>query len=57
MLTLKEIREKLVDRRPGKVAECTGLSTVTIARIRDGRQANPTLKVMEALSKYFADNR
>ena len=53
MLTLKEIRRRLQDRRPGVVAAATGLTAITIARIRDGAYDDPKLSTIEALSAYF----
>ena len=53
MLTRIEIKERLQDRRPNIVGDATGLSYGTIARIRDGHNTNPTLKVLQSLSDYF----
>ena len=53
MLTLKEIRRKLQDRRPGAVAAATGLTAITVARIRDGVIDDPKLSTIQALSDYL----
>ena len=53
MLTLEQIRESLRDRMPAKVAEATGLHYNTIREVRDNPDANPTYKVMLALSTYL----
>jgi len=53
MLTLPQIKQALMDRRPGIVAEATGLHINTILKIRDDENANPTYRIMEALSGYF----
>lgn len=53
MLTLDQIRTALRDRRLAKVAEATGLHYNTIREVRDNPNANPTYKVLLALSTYF----
>lgn len=53
MLTLDQIREALRDRRLAKVAEATGLHYNTIREVRDNPNANPTYKVLKALSDYL----
>jgi predicted transcriptional regulator len=53
MLTLKEIKAKLADRRLDAVAEATGLHPNSIARIRDGKNLNPKHSTVAALSAYF----
>jgi hypothetical protein len=53
MLTLQEIQKQLQDRRPGLVADATGLHINTVTGIRDNADANPTYKVMKALSDYL----
>lgn len=53
MLTLDQIRAALRDRRLAKVAEATGLHYNTIREIRDSPDANPTYKVIKALSDYL----
>lgn len=53
MMTLEQIRQALSDRMPGKVAEATGLHYNTIREVRDNPQANPTYKVLLALSDYL----
>lgn len=52
MLSIEEVRKRLADRRLDIVAEATGLSSGTIARIRDGR-GDPTVKTLETLSRYL----
>ncbi len=41
------------DRMPAKVAEATGLHYNTIREVRDNPDANPTYKVLKALSDYL----
>ena len=53
MLTLEQIRSALQDRMPQRVAEATGLHYNTIREIRDNESANPTYKVLKALSDYI----
>lgn len=53
MLTLEQIRQGLADRRPGMVASATGTHVTTVIAIRDGKNTNPTLKIMQALSDYL----
>jgi len=53
MLTLEQIREALRDRMPARVAESTGLHYNTIRDVRDNPDANPTYKVLKALSDYL----
>ena len=52
MLTTEEIRKLLGDRRLDIVAKATGLSPLTIARMRDGK-GDPKASTVEALSRYF----
>ena len=56
MLTLKEIRSALADRRLDVVAEATGLHPNSIARIRDGKNENPRHETVDALSRYLTQN-
>lgn len=53
MMTLEQIREALSDRVPVKVAEATGLHYNTIREVRDNPDANPTYRVIFALSSYL----
>lgn len=53
MMTLERIRQSLADRMPSKVAEATGLHYNTIREVRDNPSANPTYKVLVALSDYL----
>lgn len=53
MMTLEQIRLALIDRRPGLIAEATGLHLNTVRDIRDNADANPTYKVLKALSDYL----
>ena len=57
MMTLVQIRALLQDRRLQMVAEATGLHENTIRQIRNDETANPTYKVMVALSEYFEKER
>ena len=53
MMTLEQIRNALSDRMPAKVVQATGLHYNTIREVRDNPDANPTYKVMLALSIYL----
>lgn len=53
MMTLEQIRQALRDRRPGIVAEATGLHLNTVRDVRGNPDANPTYKVLKALSDYL----
>ena len=55
MLTLEEIRTRLRGETITDVSDATGLHYNTVRFIRDGRQDNPTLRVMVALSSYFKE--
>ena len=55
MMKLEEIRRRLQDRRPGVVAAATGLTAITVARIRDGAYDDPKLSTIEALSAYLEE--
>lgn len=53
MMTLESIREALRDRRVSMVAKATGLHYNTVRDVRDNPEANPTYKVLKALSDYL----
>lgn len=55
MMTLEQIKQALRDRRPGIVAEETGLHVNTVRDVRDNPDANPTYKVLKALSDYLTN--
>jgi len=57
MMTLEQIRDALSDRMPVKVAEATGVHYNTIRQVRDNPNANPTHKVMLALSNYLESRK
>ena len=57
MMTLEQIRSALSDRMPGKVAEATGLHYNTIREVRDNPNANPSYRVVAALSDYLSGQR
>lgn len=52
-MVLDFIRSGLADRRPGIVAEKTGLHVNTVIRIRDGKEENPKLATLERLAEYL----
>lgn len=54
MMTIEEIRRRLADMRPKRVAEATGLHYNTVREIRDNPNANPTYRAMKALSEYLS---
>jgi hypothetical protein len=53
MMTIEAIRLALRDRRISMVADATGLHYNTIKAVRDNVQANPSYKVLKALSDYL----
>jgi hypothetical protein len=57
MMTLEQIRHALSDRMPIKVAEATGVHYNTIRQVRDNPNANPTHKVLQALSDYLESRK
>ena len=57
MMTLEQIRDALSDRMPIKVAEATGVHYNTIRQVRDNPNANPTHKVLLALSNYVESRK
>lgn len=56
MMTLNDIRLALIDRRIGLVAQATGLHVNTIRDVRDSEKANPSYRVLVALSDYLEKN-
>ena len=56
MMTLQEIREAMQDRKLPVIAEKTGLHINTVRYILTPG-ANPTLRVLSALSDYFERQR
>lgn len=52
-MTLDQVQEALKDRRIKMVSEATGLHPNTLAKLRDGRNTNPTYEVMVKLSEYL----
>lgn len=57
MLTLHEIIERLQDRHVPTVAEKTQISYRTIYNIKNGKNLNPSILVVEKLSKYFEGSK
>jgi len=53
MLTLRQIKDALDDRMLTKVADATGLHYNTLRELRNNPDANPTYKVMLAVSDYL----
>ena len=53
MMTLNDIRLALQDRRIGLVAKATGLHVNTVRELRDNENANPSYRVLVALSAYL----
>lgn len=53
MMELDAIRTQLKDRRVAMIAQETGLHFNTIREVRDNADANPTYRVMQALTKYL----
>ena len=55
MLTIEEIRNKLLDRRLQMVADATGIHYATIQAIRNGRVTNPSYETVRLLSEYLEE--
>ena len=55
MMTLEQIRAALADRRISMVAACTGLHVNTVIEVKNSSQANPTYRVLKALSDYLSN--
>lgn len=55
MMTLKQVREALKDRRVDKVANATGIHYNTVREVRDNEDANPTWRVLKALNDYLEE--
>jgi transcriptional regulator with XRE-family HTH domain len=53
MIDLEGIKARLQDRKVQAIHEATGLSKLTIAKIRDGKNDNPGYETLKALSDYF----
>lgn len=56
-MDLEQIKALLHDRRVGVVAKACGLSPVTVARIRDGRQTNPDYDTVKKLAAYLGGDK
>lgn len=54
MMTPDDIRAALHDKRIDMVASATGLHYNTVRDIRDNDNANPTWRVIKALSDYLS---
>ena len=52
-MTIEAIRLALQDRRISMVSAATGLHYNTIKALRDNEDANPSYKVLKALSDYL----
>lgn len=53
MMTLEQIRAQLKDRRIDLVSKGSGVHYNTVVGIRDNEEANPTWRVLKALSDYL----
>ena len=53
MMTIEQIRVALKDRRISMVSVSTGLHYNKIKGVRDNEDANPSYKVLKALSDYL----
>ena len=57
MMTLDQIKAALLDRRIAMVAQATGLHANTVIEVRDSPKANPTYRVLKALSDYLSNQQ
>ena len=55
LMTAAQVREKLRDRKLSYVAECCGLTYMSLSRLLKGH--NPSVKTLEKLTDYFDDNK
>ena len=53
MMSIEAIRLALRDRRLSMISEATGLHYNTIRSVRDNEAANPSYRVLKALSDYL----
>jgi DNA-binding phage protein len=53
MLTVEEIRHGLRDRRIARVSEETGISQLTLYRLRNGETNDPRISTVMTLSEYL----
>jgi hypothetical protein len=53
-MTLEQIRVALADRRLTVVSKATGIHGNTLRNIRNNPAANPTHRVIKALSDYLS---
>jgi len=53
MLSLEEIRDKLRDRNLAAVARETGISHITVWKVRSGNQSNFSYATIRILSDYL----
>jgi len=56
-MKISELRLMLQDRRLSVVAEKTGVHYNTLRSIRDDDSANPTARVVDALTKYLCSDK
>lgn len=56
MMTLDEVVEKLKNVSAKPVSDATGLHYNSVRAIRDGRNDDPKLSTLKALSDYFEKN-
>lgn len=54
-MTPEIIRKKLSDRVLSEVAKRTGISYQTIVSLANGKNTNPTYRVVQALQAYFRE--
>lgn len=53
MLKIEKIKKMLEDRNLSKVSRTTGVHINTLRNIRDGKNDNPSYKVVLVLSEYL----
>jgi len=53
MMSIEAIRLALRDRRLSMISKATGLHYNTIRGVRDNEAANPSYRVLKALSDYL----
>ena len=54
-LSLKEIQERLGDRRLSRVQKATGLSFPTLKKLSDGTGKNYTIRTLQKVSDYLLE--
>ena len=55
ILTLREIKEFLKDKKLPLICDATGLTFPTVKKLYDGKKTNYELETLQKISKYIRD--